>query len=516
MSAIGAEDAAASADTTRNPSTIDAGDQFRNERQSLHKIPNPEDSLAQHEDERQAASNSSESLPFRPPSETSTIEYEQTPFVEFSEQVKALCHILWPPSPSTTEHRVERLLGSSNSKILGALRANKIGRFLRPAVSSKEFLIERLKGGSFNRIIGITILDSTGEDPIQLILRVPRIEWMVRLDRDVAILQYVKQHTSIPLADIKAFDFTNNNPLKSPYIIQNRLPGASLRAAHLEGLSTEEWCSVAREVGHIMLALQKTTRPFPGLVEAGTSESGEQVFTVCPFDIKSPFDMNWKANAATYAMTYPVNPGDRDEFERSTFYLLVELLGRWRARELRNKPAGILYWHHMHRLVDVASQMNEMGFLGDNSNNLCHLDLADRNIMVQRQSNNTLTVTGILDWDSAVFAPKFVSCAPPWWMWQDEDSTVDSEQDEDGASDVPEKHHNRLIKAAFDETVGEDFLHYCYQPQYKYARRLFHIAMTGNHGSYETDIIDVFLRDWAVFYRTMTAKDCGNVKEKDM
>lgn len=441
---------------------------------------------------------------YRAPSESSTLAHEQTPFSEFSEQVKELCHLLWPPSPKTKELRVERLLGSSNVKLLGALRSNKFGRILWPASAPKEFVIERMTGGSFNRIIGITIPSSTaGEDPVQLVLRVPRIEWMVRTDRDVAILRYVRQHTSIPLADVNAFDLTGDNPVKSPYILQNRILGTSLQDAHIEGLSTEEWCSVAREIGRIMLSLQGTSSTFPGLVESATNEAGEQVFTVVPFDIKGPHDMEWKKNAADYALTYPKNPDDRSDYEKSTFYLLVQTLGRWRARELRQDPAGILYWTWMHRLVDAASQMERLGFLGDNSNCLSHLDLASRNIMVQRLPNNSLSVTGILDWDSAVFAPRFVGCAPPWWMWQDEDSTVDSEHDETGASDVPDKPHNRLIKKAFDETVGEDFLHYSYQPPFVFARRLFHIAMEGNHGNQDIARIEAFLNDWADFYKTL-------------
>lgn len=40
-----------------------------------------------------------------------------------------------------------------------------------------------------------------------------------------------------------------------------------------------------------------------------------------------------------------------------------------------------------------------------------------RNIMMDIDIDNSLTIPGILDWDSAVIAPKFVGCVPVMWIW---------------------------------------------------------------------------------------------------
>lgn len=48
-------------------------------------------------------------------------------------------------------------------------------------------------------------------------------------EREVGILRYVAQHTSIPVAKIRTSDFTSDSALKSPYVIQYQIPGNDLQ-----------------------------------------------------------------------------------------------------------------------------------------------------------------------------------------------------------------------------------------------------------------------------------------------
>ena len=64
---------------------------------------------------------------------------------------------------------------------------------------------------------------------------------------------------------------------------------------------------------------------------------------------------------------------------------------------------------------------------------LCHLDLMPRNIMIELEPE--VSVSGVLDWDSAVFVPEFMSCAPLSWVWAWDDEEEDN--DEEGANTVP-------------------------------------------------------------------------------
>ncbi|KAL2051408.1 hypothetical protein ABVK25_008275 [Lepraria finkii] len=77
--------------------------------------------------------------------------------------------------------------------------------------------------------------------------------------------------------------------------------------------------------------------------------------------------------------------------------------------------------------------MDDTGFLCDDGYSCCHLDLnaAPRNVMVNIQADGPAAITGILDWDSAVFGPKFVGCAPPIWLWAWNREGIEDEREAD-------------------------------------------------------------------------------------
>ncbi|CEI60364.1 unnamed protein product [Fusarium venenatum] len=61
----------------------------------------------------------------------------------------------------------------------------------------------------------------------------------------------------------------------------------------------------------------------------------------------------------------------------------------------------------------MASELEASGwFANQHYYSLAHLDLAPRNILVDPTSNKAI-ISAILDWDSAILAPMFMSCAPP-------------------------------------------------------------------------------------------------------
>ena len=83
------------------------------------------------------------------------------------------------------------------------------------------------------------------------------------------------------------------------------------------------------------------------------------------------------------------------------------------------------------------------------------------------------------------------------------------------SSDTPIKPHNQLIKQAFEQAVGEDFLWYAYEPQYVFARRLFKIAIMGRHNSYDTAKVEEFLKEWKAFYNALM-EDTGDHSREDV
>ena len=133
----------------------------------------------------------------------------------FSEFVGRLCQKLWPPKKSIK-------LRILKSKAAARLRTNSFCGSLVPSLQTP--LIERLPGGDYNRITGRILPSSYSVDSRRLILRVPR-EKTARPDREVATLNYVRERTSIPAAQVAAKDFSSDNSLKKPYYYSTALPG---------------------------------------------------------------------------------------------------------------------------------------------------------------------------------------------------------------------------------------------------------------------------------------------------
>ena len=434
-------------------------------------------------------------------SRTSTLEYSQEPFDQYQVRVKELCHVLWPAESriATPESRVG---GVTKTRILEAVRIKKLRRFLSSSsATDKEFIIERLVGGTYNRIVGVTVKDTGTIEPQNLVLRVPRPQMaeLGYIEREVAILRYVRQNTTLPVADVISFDATANNPLESGYVVQSRLPGVSLHTIWDE-LTHEQRCKVAQEVGKTILALQAVKNSSPGIVEASLADDGTHKFLVRQFDIKSAYDDDWKSKIPLHV--------SNEEMETTTQTPLDWFgtqFGRWLAHELLDNPAQILYWDYQLQFVQAAKEMADIGFLGDGQNCLCHFDLAARNVMVQILPNGSPTISGIVDWDSAVFAPTFVSCAPPSWLWTDQ---IKYDTDGNEVESEPTTAEQEEIKEKFEEVVGFDWEWFAYQPGFRLARELFYFAQHGNQDGSATIRAQNFLKEWAALYDSkMNPKD---------
>lgn len=106
--------------------------------------------------------------------------------------------------------------------------------------------------------------------------------------------------------------------------------------------------------------------------------------------------------------------------------------------------------------------------------------------MVDIGSDDSVKVTAILDWDEAVFAPKFVNCQPPLWLWDD---NVDNKVDENGldpwpyelpgANDVPSSPKKKELKQIFEQHAGAEFCRMSYEDVFRLGMLLFRLAIFG-------------------------------------
>lgn len=446
-------------------------------------------------------------------SRTSTLKYDQEPFDQYQSRVNKLCHLLWPSAPQVGQRRHTVSGNGAKARILDAVKVKKWRR-LQSYASESVYTIERLTGGTYNRIIGIRVDNIGTKEHRHFILRVPRANMaeFSYIEREVAIMRFVRQKTTIPVAEIISFDPTNNNPLDSGYVIQRRLPGVCLHTVW-DNLTHEQRCNIAKEIGRTILALQEVKHSFPGLVDACPEVVGYQRLIVRPFDIVSPHDVNWKQK-----ISKTVSDDAIDTTTDGPLQWFGTQFGRWLAHELLADPSAILYWDYQVHFVEAAKQMDALGFLGDGQNCLCHFDLAARNVLVDILPDGSPAISGIVDWDSAVFAPTFVSCAPPSWLWTNP-GRYDAEGNE--ANVTPTTAEQEEIKELFDEVVGFDWTWLAYRPGFRLARELFHFAQRGLPDGEASKKADRFLEEWAALYDTLMnpkedLEDGEQIADKDM
>ena len=393
-------------------------------------------------------------------SDTSTLMYSQEPYETYRSKVLQLCHDIWP-------------------------------------TLYQEYSLERMKGGGYNRIIG---LDGFGTDPLsptRLVLRVPRFD-DERVDREVATLNFICQQTTVPVPKVIAFDTTINNALNSSYMIQNRIPGVNLALAYPD-LSHQQKCSLAAQWGRLLLDLHSVSSPVAGLIESSDESTYDKDFRVVPFDIT---DFSGTAPSAN-CLSADVPGSD-------TVLGILELqFDRWKARALSLDRGENYSFDLINSLLTVAREMHDMRYFDDNRNVLCHLDLEPRNVILSLEQE--VSISGILDWDSAVFAPIFMTCAPPFWLWGCWDD--DEDEDEKKANDPPPTPELQEIKQTFEDVVGAKVLNYIYNAQYRLARKLFQFALDGiNSNESYKDCLEL-MREWAEL-KTQNESTCGSTDKE--
>jgi hypothetical protein len=127
------------------------------------------------------------------------------------------------------------------------------------------------------------------------------------------------------------------------------------------------------------------------------------------------------------------------------------------------------------------------------------MDLEPRNIIINVTSPTTASLSRILDWDEAVFAPSFTNCKPPSWLW-DFEGDDDEQLDECVASVTPQDPDLAAIKEAFEEAAGEEYLKHAYTPEYRIARNICRLAITGFHSNDEYEQGEKVIKEWNEMY----------------
>jgi aminoglycoside phosphotransferase (APT) family kinase protein len=474
----------------------------------------------------------STSMANSPVSQASTMKFEycgHVPYTQFEPQVRELCHLLWPASnaEATGKPFVERI----RQRLTDAFGLNDPSSAPPSPQAPKEFIIEHLRGGTFNRVVGVTAIEKDVPES-RMVLRVPRRN-LAEPEHDVTILQFVQEHaTMIPIPEVISCDLSLKNPLNAPYVLQKRIPGFDLesRTRSYPDLTHEQKMMFVEEFCQILVDLQGIEHPYAGRIDTRVDDKGTKEFTVGPFQYgpeseeliakrstSMPFFKVRKYGAELAGGEAPKTSGCMSKpIHQTPFFFLMTQFGRWKYMQLELSPDCIWDTYDLaDRLVTAAIQMNEMGFLDpfkDEAHSFCltHYDLDPRNIMVDIQEDGTLKISGILDWDLAMFAPKWVHCRPPMWIWVWLDG---GNEDQRKANDAPPTEEQQELKELFEDLVGWEFTHCAYHTAYRLARTLFRLALYGFQGEHAIDDAEKLLEEWEEYCKSR--KSDGKNQEAD-
>ncbi|OAL43401.1 hypothetical protein IQ07DRAFT_485939, partial [Pyrenochaeta sp. DS3sAY3a] len=153
-------------------------------------------------------------------------------------------------------------------------------------------------------------------------------------------------------------------------------------------------------------------------------------------------------------------------------------------------------------LKAMAADLEADGWFENVPFSLCHTDLEPRNIIFDPSNKSSESIiTGILDWDNALFAPSFRLCKPPVWIWgwmdEPEDPSANNEkEDEKMANYIPPTDEDKALKEIFEEAAGPLYMRYAYSTAYRLARDLTLYAINDINASWVWREAEKMVKDW--------------------
>ena len=344
------------------------------------------------------------------------------------------------------------------------------------------------------------------------------------LESDIAAHCFVRERTTIPIQPLEFYDVTCWNALGMPHTVQRRVKGERSLASAWAGMDFRQRCEVAREFGEVIGKLLGVKSGNPG------------VFRLAPLLYDDGFFPGMKMGMGMSVVPLPSGPrfsdivvgsggggsGGSGEFPSRGYATqmlgVIDSLLRARivASEIETEADGDdgddnnnadttpptdsqIRKRIYASLSEMAFEMTARGVFDNVPYCLVYMDLGPGNILVRRipsGSNTDLTeeggkklITAIQGWEAACFAPAFMACSPPAWMWVPPEwenyamSVVTDEAALGGLMRMSEREmtaESAEIKRLFETAAGgEEYRRYAYLPVYSLCRVLMRVAFSG-------------------------------------
>ncbi|RMJ07517.1 hypothetical protein CDV36_012896 [Fusarium kuroshium] len=435
----------------------------------------------------------------RSASPTATAEYEEhEPFETFKDKVLDLCHLLWP-SYDPEDVRIERMKGGFSNRVIGIhVREKPATGSDEPKVTSEPPPACQINSMEEEDMAFSSAPPKNSPPPGDYVLHVARFK-SANIGYEKRNLDLASTYANSSIPRVVAIDegTSTTNPIGHPYILQIRLPGQRLVDIWSE-LNQQQRLLVVEQVAAFFLNVQKATNPTGGLPDFESTQTSAQAIPTKDFKFvgdaegskrliepQHPAEMLC-ARLLCWHKKYS-GPG----FGDGPWLGLIEMVKSMQATNRTFGPDTPVYYFH-------------------------HGDFFPRNIMVDTPDEKTATVTGILDWGDAHFAPAVVAFAPPAWLWvegywsTDIEGYIDEERIWAYAQETPQNGEAKELKDVFEKAVGTEFLQYAYSPDACEARKIWSSAKQRIGRSWVVDELSKMLAAW----RPSKEKETGDVKDK--
>lgn len=348
----------------------------------------------------------------------SGVRPQAEPFETFQHKVIALRDLLWPGRDVI----VEDLAGGGYNRIIGITITIK--EISEPDTQSDDSLWESicklLKRSKrcltkFKPVLRPAIpkikpdLPHMRNNTAEYILRVPHQTQLVNLQHQAALFEFANRLSAsweVPTA--KYLDNTSNNPLRMPFVVQNRVPGMNLDQLW-DNLNQQQKISLGKEIGKVFRDISKHSVFVPG--------------TIDPTSITEKSGTKLRVFEHVYGRVVKVDGG----IQKLILNEHVPATRRWPVLDVhrsRFESWKVVNRHPLYpdigpytKLTRIAEEIESSWSL-DHRFFISHNDFYPRNIMAWVHSESEARITGVVYWDLVDIAPAVVAFQPPWWVWK--------------------------------------------------------------------------------------------------
>jgi hypothetical protein len=332
----------------------------------------------------------------------------------------------------------------------------------------------------------------------RVVYRMPRHS--TTIPGTVAVLNELEKWPRLRAPGVVFHQDDDNHALGIPVVVIDRIPGRDLEHTWLLATHHQKLC-LARQLGEMHRDFLAATESNSGIIRAA-SDNHPNTLGASSEAFLEPLGSNGMFNLDSRVRQLAQNRNDGSILEwaflnsrRPANNPYDILLYGLRCRKLQSQVGRqLIYTMDTYRLCqEMLEVMRSIGIFEERAvtarSSLWHPDLFPRNIMAMKKGREKADLTGIIDWDGAMYAPSFASCSPPTWMWKPcyfghqgrcPDCGRDEQDRLDVGCDAPLTAKDIEIREAFDDAAGPDWRFMAYEPVFIFARKIFTIILNRN------------------------------------